>query len=77
VTLFRPRTEPIHYCRDPMMGWGNLALGEMDVYEVPCRHGLMFSKPQIQFLAEQLTVCLDKTAAELAARHVAELHAKA
>jgi acyl-CoA synthetase (AMP-forming)/AMP-acid ligase II/thioesterase domain-containing protein/acyl carrier protein len=63
LTIFRPRTEPIHYRRDPAMGWGSLALGDVDIYEVPCRQGLMFSKPQIQALAEQLTVCLDRAAA--------------
>ena len=51
------------------MGWGSLALGEVDVYEVPCRHGLMFSKPQIQVLAEQLTVCLERAATAEDERH--------
>lgn len=58
VTLFRASKQPAGVLSDPELGWGSVALGGVDVYEVPGRHGAIVYEPRIRILAEQLRICL-------------------
>jgi len=60
VTLFRAGVRSVD---DPGlldMGWGRLALGGVEVREVPGDHVNMLLRPQVGLLAEQLRDCIDK-----------------
>jgi FkbH-like protein len=48
---------------DEQMGWGKLAGGGVEVYDVPGHHLSMFEKPHVQKLAETLRGCLHKAQA--------------
>jgi len=39
---------------DPQFGWGNLAQGQLDIYEVPGDHLGILKEPQVKLLAQIL-----------------------
>ena len=41
------------------MGWDRLALGGLQVFEVPGDHVSMMSDPSVATLARQLAICLE------------------
>jgi amino acid adenylation domain-containing protein len=50
--------------RDRQLSWQRIAAGGLEIYEVPGKHtDIVFKEPQIQGLAKQLKVCLDKAQA--------------
>ncbi len=53
VTLFKPRFNYKFY-PDPNMGWGDLALGGLDIVEVAVNPHSMLLEPYVKVLAEQL-----------------------
>ncbi|MEM7591063.1 MAG: alpha/beta fold hydrolase [Cyanobacteria bacterium P01_A01_bin.83] len=57
VTLFQASERPPGFYFDPQLGWGDLAAGGMEVYEIPGNHTSIMKSP---ILAEKLGVCLDK-----------------
>ena len=63
MTLFRASAQP-----DPRLprdlGWSPLAQGGVEVYELPGDHDLVFQEPNIQVLAEQIRICLEKSDAD-------------
>ncbi|MDJ0515625.1 MAG: AMP-binding protein [Trichodesmium sp. MO_231.B1] len=61
VALFRAihKSAPEGWQVDPQMGWGNLASGELEVYEVPGGHSTIFREPHVQVLAEKLRVAVN------------------
>jgi amino acid adenylation domain-containing protein len=61
VTLFRASKQPAGVVFDPELGWGSVALGGVDVYEVPGRHGAIVYEPRIRILAEQLRISLRRS----------------
>lgn len=44
----------------PGMGWGRLALGGVEIRQVPGDHVDMLHRPHVALLAEQLRECIDK-----------------
>jgi thioesterase domain-containing protein/acyl carrier protein len=58
MTLFRASIQPIRYYRDPQMGWGGLAAGGLEIYEVPSYDGSIVQEPCVRVLAERLKACL-------------------
>lgn len=48
------------YERDPSYGWGELAGGGIDIFDVPGDHNLMLKEPNIQILAAKLNSCLSE-----------------
>jgi thioesterase domain-containing protein/acyl carrier protein len=48
---------------DPQLGWGRLAPGKVDVYEVTGEHTGMFLEPNVQRMAEKLADCLERARA--------------
>jgi hypothetical protein len=57
VTLFKPRTQ-YEFLPDPNMGWGDLALGGLDLVEVATNPHAMLVEPYVQVLATELTARL-------------------
>jgi len=60
VTLFRAKVRSIVDSRRLDMGWGRLAVGGVEIREVPGDHVDMLMPPQVGLLAEQLRDCIDK-----------------
>lgn len=58
ITLFRASKQPAGIVPDPQLGWGRVALGGVEVYEVPGHHGAIVYEPRIKILAERLRRCL-------------------
>jgi thioesterase domain-containing protein/acyl carrier protein len=64
ITLFRASKQPAGVAPDPHLGWGPLALGGVDVYEVPGYHGAIVYEPRARILSEQLADALRKSESE-------------
>jgi thioesterase domain-containing protein len=60
VPLFRASDQPVSYDQFSDLGWSALAVGGLEIYEVPGDHMGMFQEPHVQMLAEKLRVCIDK-----------------
>jgi FkbH-like protein len=58
LTLFRAANQPVGIVRDETLGWKGMALGGLEIYEVPGFHGAVTVDPHAKFLAEELTPCL-------------------
>lgn len=58
VTLFRAGVRSAAGAGEPDMGWGRLALGGVEIREVPGDHVDMLLEPQVRLLAEQLRDCI-------------------
>lgn len=63
VTLFRARDRNVVATRDPLLGWGPLAAGGVEVHEVPGQHHTMTEPPHVHELAATLQECLDRATA--------------
>jgi len=59
LTLFRARRQPVGYRNDRALGWGELAAGGLEIYEIPGYNAIIF-EPRVRVLAKQLRNCLDK-----------------
>jgi len=64
VTLFRAGLRSAIDAGSLDMGWGRLALGGVEIRQVPGDHVDMLLKPQVEFLAEQLRGSIDEVARE-------------
>jgi hypothetical protein len=53
LTLFKPQINYKFYS-DPNMGWGNLALGGLDIVELPMYPHAMLVEPFVRLLAKEL-----------------------
>jgi thioesterase domain-containing protein len=58
ITLFRAMEQPGDRSHERDLGWGPLAAGGVDVYDVPGDHLSMIHEPHVRTLAEQLAACL-------------------
>jgi thioesterase domain-containing protein len=45
----------------PEVGWQKLALGGVEVREIPGSHEGMFKEPHVRRLAQQLRSCIEET----------------
>ena len=62
VILFRATKRPPGFYYDPQLGWGDLAVGGMEIYDIPGDHTSIMKS---SILAEQLKICLDKAQADI------------
>ncbi|MFN2384830.1 MAG: amino acid adenylation domain-containing protein [Thermoanaerobaculia bacterium] len=62
ITMFRASKQPIFFPADPTLGWQRVALGGVEVHEVPGHHGAIVYEPRVRFLAEKVRYCLDLAA---------------
>ncbi|MDF5711727.1 MAG: amino acid adenylation domain-containing protein [Nostoc sp. S4] len=60
VTLFRAKLKSSKAYFDPQGGWGRLALGGVEVYEIPGDHNSILREPHVQVLAKKLKACLQQ-----------------
>jgi thioesterase domain-containing protein/acyl carrier protein len=61
ITYFRARDWNTRtYCCDPRLGWEKLALGGLEVHEVPGDHVGIFSEPLVRDLAHKLSLCMER-----------------
>jgi thioesterase domain-containing protein/acyl carrier protein len=60
VTLFRASDQAVRYDQVSDLGWSAMAVGGLEIHEVPGDHLGMFQEPHVQMLAEKLRACIDK-----------------
>ena len=59
LTLFRATEQPKWIVPDPTLGWKDLAKGCLRIIDVKGFHGAVVYEPQVRFLAEKLSECLN------------------
>jgi len=64
ITLFQAKLRSPRVFYDSQGGWGELALGGVEVHNVPGDHTSIIEQPHVRVLAEKLKACLDKAQAE-------------
>jgi thioesterase domain-containing protein len=63
ITLFHAEEKSLS-SENPCDTWTTLALGGLEVHEVPGGHGSIVDEPAVTFLAENLKACLERAQAE-------------
>ena len=63
MTICKPRRN-YAFLRDPYNGWGQIALGGLEVIELPSNPGGIFLDPYVQTLAEKLKEQIDHAASK-------------
>ncbi|MGH7410405.1 MAG: non-ribosomal peptide synthetase, partial [Candidatus Methylomirabilis sp.] len=64
VTLFRASDRGLERFYEPLLGWGGLAAGGVEVHVIQGGHTTMVSEPHVRALADELRTCLRKSQAE-------------
>ena len=64
ITLFRASRQPAWFYPDPLLGWGRLGEGGIEVHEVPGYHGALAHEPRVAVLARELEECLARAREE-------------
>ncbi|MBD1922211.1 amino acid adenylation domain-containing protein [Funiculus sociatus GB2-A5] len=59
ITLFKTSVQ-LKTEQDTSMGWSNLAVGGVEIHNIPGNHLTMLKKPHVQVLCEQLKACIEK-----------------
>ena len=59
LTLFKPHINYKFY-PDPKLGWGDLAMGGLDIVELPINPHAMLVEPYVELLSRELKACLDR-----------------
>ena len=60
VAIFRASKQPREIIPDPTLGWGELIDGDLELFEIEAFHQTIMAEPQVQIMAEQLKICLNK-----------------
>jgi len=60
ITFFRPAEKSIRDSDDPQAGWVELAVGGLEIVDVPGDHNNILDEPQVRVLAQRLKVCLER-----------------
>jgi thioesterase domain-containing protein len=68
VTVIRALQRLSQKSRDPLLGWGTLSIGDLELHQVAGNHLTLLFEPHVRSLAETLTRCLDRAWSEAAAR---------
>lgn len=58
VALLRATEQPYGIVPDPTNGWSALAVGSLEVRDVPGHHGAIMREPRVRVLAGELDACL-------------------
>ena len=58
VALLRATEQPYGIVHDPTNGWSALAVGGLEVHDVPGHHGAIMREPRVCILARELDACL-------------------
>ncbi|MDE2125808.1 MAG: amino acid adenylation domain-containing protein [Armatimonadetes bacterium] len=54
ITIFRAKHQPLGVYRDDTLGWRGLALGGIEIVDVPGFHAAIVAEPRVRVLAEEL-----------------------
>ena len=65
ITLLRCTERDIRDRDDYFLGWGRLAAGGIDVFDVPGHHLTITKEPNIRVLADRLRDCIEKASADV------------
>ena len=60
MTLFRAADRALRSYPDPLLGWGELVEGEVEIRVIPGDHNSMWQEPNVHILAEKLSDCLQE-----------------
>jgi thioesterase domain-containing protein len=60
VTVFLAKETPELSSEDARVGWGRLASGGFEVYEIDCAHDDILREPNVQVLAKRLAACITR-----------------
>ena len=62
ITLFKSdqTTSEIHYVLDPQLGWGDIAMGGVDIVECHGDHVGMLKDPNVEKVSKSLRIAIDK-----------------
>jgi len=60
LTLFRTKKQDFCRIHDYQMGWGERALGGVDVVPIPGRHALILREPHVVDLARKMDACIER-----------------
>ena len=58
TTLFRAHTRPPFHSLEPDLGWGDLAVGGIDIIHIPGNHLRILYEPYVRIFVERLRDCL-------------------
>jgi amino acid adenylation domain-containing protein len=61
VTLFRATERSLRGVRDAYAGWKDLAIGGLEIFEIPGGHVSILAEPQVRVLAQHLKACLERS----------------
>jgi thioesterase domain-containing protein/acyl carrier protein len=64
VTVIRALHRLSQRSRDPLLGWGTLSIGDLELHEVAGSHLSLLFEPHVRSLAEKLTQCLNRAWSE-------------
>ena len=64
LSLFRCQVQTLDYSLSPDLGWSNLVIGKLEIYDIPSIHYTVLKEPSVQFVAEKLQYCLQQTRIE-------------
>lgn len=64
LTLLRALERPTRKYFDPLLGWGELVAGGVEIVEVPGHHKTLILEPRVRILAQKLRECIDKAEAQ-------------
>ena len=65
ITLFQATQRPAGFDNEPELGWGKLAKGGVNCYEIPGLHTDMMEEPQVKIVADKLQYHLNHLQADL------------
>jgi thioesterase domain-containing protein/acyl carrier protein len=64
IIFFLDSETPMRGPHNPVLAWGDLAAGGLEVHRVPGKWMTIFREPHVQVLAEQLKACLEQAQAK-------------
>jgi thioesterase domain-containing protein/acyl carrier protein len=64
MIFFLDSETPVKGPHNPVLTWGQLAAGGLEVHRVPGQWSTIFQEPHVQVLAEQLRACLEQAQAQ-------------
>lgn len=70
LTMFRASWQPKTSTLDPYLGWGKLAKGGVEAFEVTGSHALIIEEPHVKILAKKLREYIDESSGKLAEAEV-------
>jgi aspartate racemase len=66
IIFFLDSETPVRGPHNPVLAWGDLAAGGLEIHRVPGKWMTIFREPHVQVLAEQLKACLKQARAKTA-----------